>query len=235
VGQDGDEELVPLLQAQLVDADVGDDPLGVRLLGPGVGQLVADDQPDRLRRDAQPPGDFLLVAADEQPQDLLLDAVGGAGVPPLEGGQQVLAVGAVGAAVEGGLVGPEAGLAPDVQVPDDLSGVLDLDVGIFLSTAAVAAAAVRPGPGDLEAVAVTVPLVGGDGNARGQIDVDGDAGHVRPRRASGSIEPVPPSERHPPSNVYPSRCKSAPSVSSGARSRTVRTALEIGGNRTAPV
>src|SRR5262249_44594719 len=159
VGQDGDEELVPLLQAQLVDADVGDDPLGVRLLGPGVGQLVADDQPDRLRRDAQPPGDFLLVAADEQPQDLLLEAVGVAGVPPLEGRQQVLAVVAVGAAVEGGLVGPEAGLAPDVQVPDDLSGVLDLDVGIFLSTAAVAAAAVRPGPGDLEAVAVTLPLL----------------------------------------------------------------------------
>jgi hypothetical protein len=35
--------------------------------------------------------------------------------------------------------------------------------------------------------------------------------------------------------LYPSQCKSASSVSSGARSRTVRTALEIGGNRTAPV
>ena len=59
---------------------------------------------------------------------------------------QVLAVVAVGAAVEGGLVDPEAGLAPDVQIPDDLSSVLDLDVGAFLSAAAVAAAAVRPGP-----------------------------------------------------------------------------------------
>src|SRR5262249_32963404 len=161
-------------------------------LGPSVGQLVADDQPDRLGRDTKPPGDFLLVAADEQPQDLLFKAVGVAGVPPLEGRQQVLAVGAGGAAVGGGLVGPEAGLAPDVlQVADDLSGVLDLDVGAFLSAAAVTAAAIRPGPGDLEAVAVAVPLVGGDGNARGQIDVDGDAGHVRPRRASGSVERVP--------------------------------------------
>jgi hypothetical protein len=49
VGQDGDVELVPLLQAQLVDADVGDDALGIDLLGLGVGQLVLDDQPDRLR------------------------------------------------------------------------------------------------------------------------------------------------------------------------------------------
>ena len=163
VGQDGDEEFVPLLQAQLVDAHVGDDPPGIDLLGLGVGQLVADDQPDRLGGEAQPAGHLLLGAADEQSQHLLLEAVGVARVPAFEGRQQVLAVVAVRAAVEGRRVDPEAGLAPDVQVPDDLGGVLDLDAGVFLPTAVVTAAAVRPGPGDLEAVAVAVAFVGGDG------------------------------------------------------------------------
>ena len=93
---------------------------GIDLLGLGVGQLVADDQADRLGGDAQPAGDFLLVAADQQPQHLLLEAVGVAGVLALEGRDQVLAVVAPGAAVEGGLVDPEAGLAPEVQVADHL-------------------------------------------------------------------------------------------------------------------
>ncbi len=65
VGQDRDEQLVPLLQAQLVDAHVLDDPAGIDLLGLGVGQLVTDDQADHLGGDAQPPSHLLLVATDE--------------------------------------------------------------------------------------------------------------------------------------------------------------------------
>jgi hypothetical protein len=80
VGQDRGIQLVPLLQAQFIDAHVGNDPLRVDFFGLGVGQLVADDQADRLRGDAQPPGHLLLVAADQQPEHLPLEAVGIAGV-----------------------------------------------------------------------------------------------------------------------------------------------------------
>jgi hypothetical protein len=179
VGQDRDVQLVPLLQAQLVDPDVMDHPLGIDLLGLGVGQLVADDQADRLGGNAQPPRDFLLIAPDERSQHLLLEAVGVAGVFAFEGRDQVLAVVAPGAAVEDGLVDPEAGLAPEVQVAYDLDGVLDLQVGVVFLAAGIATTAGGPGPGDFEAVSFAVALVGGEGDARRQIDVDGDRGHGR--------------------------------------------------------
>jgi hypothetical protein len=70
------------------------------------------------------------------------------------------------AAVEGGFVDPEAGLAPDVEVADDTGVAVRLK-----------ADAVGPGPGDLEAGAVA--LAGGYGDDVGQVDVDGDAGHGR--------------------------------------------------------
>jgi hypothetical protein len=158
---------VSLLEAQLVDADIVDRPLLIDLLGPGVRQLVADDPADRLGRDAQPPGHLLLTAADERPQDVLLKADGVANIPALEGRDQMLAVAAEGAAVEGGLVHPEAGLAPDVQIPHHLDRVLGLDAGVLVPATAVAAAAVGPGPGDLEAVAVAVAVVARDRHARG--------------------------------------------------------------------
>jgi hypothetical protein len=180
VREDGDVQLVPLLQAQLVDAHVRDHAPGVDLFGLGVGHLVADDQADGLRRNPQSPRDFLLVAADQRPEHVLLEAEGVADVAPLERRDQVLAVVAEGAAVEGGLVDPEAGLAPEVEIPHHVHGLLDLNVGLGLPAAAVAAAAGRPGPGNLEAVAVTVAVVGGDGHAGGQIDVNGDRGHGRP-------------------------------------------------------
>jgi hypothetical protein len=39
------------------------------LFGLGVGQLVADDEGDRLGRDTQASGNLLLVATDQQPQE----------------------------------------------------------------------------------------------------------------------------------------------------------------------
>jgi hypothetical protein len=180
IGQDGHEQFVPLLEAQFIDAHVRDDPPGIDPAGPGVGQLVPDDQPDRLRRHAEPTGDLLLGAADQRPQDVLLEAAGIADLPPLEGRDEVLTVTAVGAAVEGGLIDPEAGLAPEVQIPDHLGTALALDAGVVLAAAAVAAAALRPRPSDLEAVAVAVAVVGGDGDAGRQIDINGDGGHDHP-------------------------------------------------------
>jgi hypothetical protein len=180
VREDRDVQLVPLLQAQLVNADVLDHPPGIDLLGLGVGELVADDQADRLRRDPDPPSDVLLVAADQRPEHVPLEAEGVADVPALERRDQVLAVVARGAAVEGRLVDPEAGLAPEVQIPHHLHGLLDLDTGSFRPMAVVTAAVGRPRPGHLNAVAGAVAVVGGDGHAGGQIDVDGDCGHGRP-------------------------------------------------------
>src|SRR5207302_8070825 len=128
-------------------------------------------------------GHLLLVAADEGAQHVLLEAEGVADVPPLERWDPVLTVVTPAAAMKGGLIDPEAGLAPEVQVPDDLDRVLHLDAGVVLPAAAAAAAASGPGPGDLEAVAVAVPLVGGDGDPGGQIHVDGDRSHGRPCQA----------------------------------------------------
>jgi hypothetical protein len=102
---------------------------------------VADNEADGFGRNAQPPGHFFLVAADEQAQDLLLEAVGVAGVLALEGWDDILAVVTPRAAVEGRLISPEAGLAADVQVADDLYPVAELEVGLVLPPTAVAATA----------------------------------------------------------------------------------------------
>ena len=141
VGQDGGIQLVPLLQAQLVDAHVGNHSLRIDLLGLGVGQLVFDDQADHLGGDAQTPGHFLFVAADQQPQDLLLEAVGVAGVLALEGRDQPLPVVAPAAAVERRRIDPEARLPADVQVADDLDSVRELRADCSFPPATVTTAA----------------------------------------------------------------------------------------------
>src|SRR5512135_1426756 len=79
--------------------------------------------------------------------------------------------------MEGGLVDPEAGLAPDVQVADGLRGRLELDVGAILMPAPLTATAFGQGPADLEAVAVLVALIPGDLHARGQVHFDRHVGH----------------------------------------------------------
>ena len=171
---------MPLLQAYLIDADIRDRPLRIDLLGVGIRQLVADDQRDHLRGNAQPPGHLLFVAADQQAEYLLLKAVGVAGVLALEGRDEELPVVAVRAAAERGLVDPEAGLPPQVQVPDHGDPFAELGVGLVLAAAAVAAAAVGQRPGDFKAVAVGMAVVGGDGDAGRQIDVDGNGRHDLP-------------------------------------------------------
>jgi hypothetical protein len=112
---------------------------------------------------------------------MLLEAVSIADVPALEGRDEVLSMVAERTTMEGGLVDPEAGLAPDVQVPHDLDGFFDLEAGLFCPATVVAAATGGPGPGDFKAVAVAVALVGGDGDSGEQTNVDGDCGHGRPR------------------------------------------------------
>ncbi len=179
VGQQGDVEFVPLLEAQFVDPDIRDDSLRIDPLGSGVGQLVADDPPDRLGRDPEPAGDFLFVAADQRPKHMVLESECVAGVPALERRNQVLPAAAMRAPMVRRLIDPEAGLPPNVQVPDDLDRVLDFDAGIRVPSAPVTVAPIRPRPSDLESVTVAVPLVAGERHARGKIDVNGDRRHDR--------------------------------------------------------
>jgi hypothetical protein len=89
----------------------------------------------------------------------------------------VLAVAAPPTAVEGGLVDPGAGLAPDIEVADRLGGRLELDVGSVVMPAAFAAAALGQRPADLEAVAVLMAFLPGDLHAGGQVHLDGHVGH----------------------------------------------------------
>src|SRR5262249_54451246 len=97
---------------------------------------------------------------------------------------------AAGTAVEGRLVDPEAGLAPDVEVADGLRGRLGFDVGAILVPAPLAEAAFGQGPADLEAVPILVALIAGDLHTRGQVHLDRHAGHgVGPAGAEG-VEPV---------------------------------------------
>src|SRR3954466_2243445 len=151
---------MPLLQAQLVQPDVGDHPRGIDLSL--LGQLVLDDPFDRLGGDPQASGDFLRRAADQRSEHESLEAVGVGDLLALEGGDEVLAVAATPTSVEGGLVDPEAGLPPDVEVADRLGCRLELDVGPLLVRAALTAAELGQRPSDLEAVALLMALVGGD-------------------------------------------------------------------------
>jgi hypothetical protein len=89
----------------------------------------------------------------------------------------VLAVVAVGAAVQDRLEDPETGLAPEVEVADDGGAVLELQVGHVFVVTAVAAAAAGQGPGDFKAVAVAVTMISGDGEVGRQIDLDGNSSH----------------------------------------------------------
>jgi hypothetical protein len=166
---------VSLLQAQFVQADVGDHPLGIDPAP--LGQLILDNPFDRLGRDPQAAGDVLGRTADQGPQHELLEAEGVGRVLALEGGDEVLTVVAASTAVEGGLVDPEAGLAPDVEVADGLGGCLVLDVGAILMAAPIAAAASGQGPADLEAVSILVAFIPGDLHTGGQVDLDHHAGH----------------------------------------------------------
>ena len=89
----------------------------------------------------------------------------------------MLAAVAAGAAVEGGGIDPEGGLAKDVEVADHLGvrGALQMDG--LVEAAAVAGGALGQGPGDLQAVGVAVALVAEDADAVGEVEIESDAGH----------------------------------------------------------
>src|SRR5512147_1385499 len=162
-------------QAQFIQADVGDHPL--RIDHAILGQLVLDDPLHGLGGDPQSAGDILGRAADQRPEHELLEAVGVGRVFPLERRDDVLAVVAPRTAVEGSLVDPEAGLAPDVQIPNGLRGCLELDVSPILVPAPLAAAAFGQGPTDLEAVSILVAFIPGDLHAGRQVHFDRHVGH----------------------------------------------------------
>ena len=77
----------------------------------------------------------------------------------------------------GGLIDPEAGLSPEVEVPDDLHFVRVLEVRLILAVAAVTEAAVGQRPGDFQAVALATAFVAGDGNAGRKINFNGESSH----------------------------------------------------------
>jgi hypothetical protein len=178
VGQHRHVELVPLLQANLVHADVLNHTRRINRLG--ILQLVLHDTADRLSRNAQTPGHVFFAAADQQAHHVFLEGVGIARVLAFEGRDQILAMMAAWAAVEDALVDPETGLVPHLQVPQDALLAVLFEVGLVFVTATLAPAALGPGPGDFEAVAVATAFVARDFHAFREIDVDGDAGHGRP-------------------------------------------------------
>src|SRR3954451_2376441 len=152
-----------------------------------LGQLIRDDVFDRLGGDPQATSDILSGAADQRPEYELLEAEGVGGVLPLERRDEVLTMVTPRTAMEGGLVEPEAGLTPDVEVADGLGSRLELDVGVILLPAAFATAAFGQRPADLEAVSVLMAVIPGDLHAGGQVDLDRNVGHGScPAGARGS-------------------------------------------------
>jgi hypothetical protein len=79
--------------------------------------------------------------------------------------------------MKGGLVDPEAGLAPEVEIPNGLGGRLERDVGDVLMSTTLAAATFGQGPTHLEAMTVRNARVAGDLHTRREVHVDGDTGH----------------------------------------------------------
>ena len=84
---------------------------------------------------------------------------------------------AAGTAVESGGVDPEGGLAEDVEVADHLGVGRALQVDGFVEAAAAAGGAGGQRPGDFQAVGVAGAAVAEDGDASGEVEVEGDAGH----------------------------------------------------------
>src|SRR5512135_3504639 len=164
-----------LLQAQLVQADVGDDPSGVdRAI---LGQLVLNAPFHRLGGDPRASGHVLGRAPDQRPEHELLEAEGIGRVLALEGRDDVLAEVTPRTAMGGGLVDPEAGLAPDVEVPDGLGSRLELEMGPILMPTTFATAALGQGPADLEAVSLLVAFIAGNLHTWGQVHLDRNVGH----------------------------------------------------------
>jgi len=187
IGQHRDVEFVPLLQTDLIDPHVRDDPVRINLLV--VANLIADDTGHRLRRNPQTPADLLFVAADQQIQNLLLKAIGVGNVLAFERRKDIVAMPALGTAVPQRLIDPETRLPQNVQIPNHANTVGDFQPRLILPAATRAAAAFWPGPSYLETVAVALTLIGGDFHTGRKIDVNADRSHGRPCLNKSSLRP----------------------------------------------
>jgi hypothetical protein len=183
VRHDGHVQLVALLQADLVHADVRNHALRIDHQRVAVGQLILDDETHHLRGDAQSPRHLGFVGADEHPQHQFLEAIGVARVLAFERRQEVLAMMAFGAAMKNGLIAEEARLAENIEIADD-PRFANVEIGFEACRldrlATWTAARFGQGPRDFDAVSIGDAMIPGDGNAVGQIDVDGEVGHGRP-------------------------------------------------------
>jgi hypothetical protein len=183
IGEDGHVQLVTLLQADLVHADVFNHPFRIDHQRLAVGQLILDDESHRLGGDPQTPRHLGLVGADEHTQHLFLETIRVTGVFAFERRQEVLAMMAFGAAMKNRLIAEEAGLAENIEIADD-ARFANVEIGFqacgFDGFATWTAARFGHGPSNFNAVSIGAAMIPGDGNAFGQIDVDGEIGHGRP-------------------------------------------------------
>jgi hypothetical protein len=183
IGHDGHVQFVAFLQADFVHADIRDDAVRIDHQRLAVGQLVLHDETHRFRGDAQSPRHLGFVGADEHLQHPFLEAIGVTGVFAFERRQKVLAVMAFGAAMENGLIAEEAGLAENIEIADD-AHFANVEIGFWAcrldGLATWAAARVGQGPRNFDGVRIGEAMISGNGNAFGQIDVDGEVGHGRP-------------------------------------------------------
>jgi hypothetical protein len=183
IGHDGHIQLVAFLQADLVHADIRNHTLGIDHQRLAVSQLVLHDETHRLRGDAQSPRQLSLVGADEHLQHLFLEAIGVTGVFAFERRQEILTMMAFGAAMENGLVTEERGLAENIEIAND-THFANVEIGFRTCRldgfAPRTAARFGQRPRNLDAVRIREAMIAGNGNAFGQIDVDGEIGHGRP-------------------------------------------------------
>jgi len=183
VGHDGDVQLVAFLQADLVHADIRDHTLRIDHQRLAVGQLVLDDETHRLGGDAQPPRHLGFVGADEHPQHEFLEAIGVCRVLAFERRQEVMPMMAFGTAMKDGLIAKERWLTKDLEIPDDAHFAL-VEIGFQACRldgfAPRTAARFGQRPRNFDAVRLGQAMIAGDGDAFGQIDIDGEVGHGRP-------------------------------------------------------
>jgi hypothetical protein len=174
---------VTLLQADLVHADVFNHPFRIDHQRLAVGQLILHDETHRLGGDPQASRHFGFVGADEHTQHLFLEAIGVTGVFAFERRQDVLAMMAMRAALKNRLIAEEAGLAENIEIADDARFAnveIDFQACRLDGFATWTAARFGHGPSNFNAVSIGDAMISGDGNAFGQIDVDGEVGHGRP-------------------------------------------------------
>ena len=183
IGHDGHVQLVAFLQADLVHADIRNHAFRIDRRGLAVGQLILHDETHRLRGDAQTPGHLSFVGADEHPQHVFFEAIRVTGVFAFERRQEIMAMMALGAALKDGLIAEERGLPKDIEIADDAHFAnieIGFEAGRLDGFATWTATASGPRPRDFNAMSIGQAVIPGDGDAFGQIDIDGEVGHGRP-------------------------------------------------------